>query len=164
MSIYWRIFCVTDNQWEFEWSDTALTECPVNNLHSVILSSNQDIGQEKIVSTYSTPVSIITPGFFKRICSISYNTSDFGSLRRIKMIAKKSEQATSFDINIVDFTNNIILLTVSNLTNEDDNINIDLGVITSPPNGQVILEISGRLNGTGELVVNEITLISGFID
>lgn len=36
---YYKIYCNTDGQYEYIWSDTSPTVCPVNNTHSVNLSS-----------------------------------------------------------------------------------------------------------------------------
>lgn len=44
---YYKIFCVTDNQFEYVWRETPPTVCPVNNTHTVNTSS---ISIDNIVS------------------------------------------------------------------------------------------------------------------
>ena len=37
MSKYYRIYCETDDKWEYQWVDTGVTQCPSNPAHTVTI-------------------------------------------------------------------------------------------------------------------------------
>ncbi len=47
---YYRIFCETDNQWEYTWSTTIPTVCPVTGGHTITANSQQFLqGEDNLI-------------------------------------------------------------------------------------------------------------------
>jgi hypothetical protein len=40
MSSYFRIYCDTDDKWEYSWADIGVTQCPTNSEHTVIIDAH----------------------------------------------------------------------------------------------------------------------------
>ena len=151
MSTKWRIYCTEpgDEGWHTAWSDMAITTCPSNVAHSVNSNSVTEIAREKEAFRITPTILDSDSTELLRMARIHYSTSLHGTLRRIKFIGNKEGNISSYDVEVYDVTNQVSLIS-ANFTNTGiDDLN-DLGVISSPPSGDVILEINAKqTNGTG---------------
>lgn len=64
---YWRVYCTTDNQYEYVWNDSEPTVCPVNNSHTIdsSLTTILDTLGENIVEIKEENTS--TGGYYRAI-------------------------------------------------------------------------------------------------
>jgi hypothetical protein len=160
MSTRYRIYCITEDSWQYEWSDTPLLECPIDSGHTVNNNSCQELEAEKEVLRISGLSSSIKNTSLKRVIQFQYNTDVLGPIRRIKAIAYVDGSSTSFDIQLYDITNVTSLLDTTSSVVVEDSI-VDIGVVSSPPSGEVVLEISAkRNNGNGKVKFSEIVVYS----
>jgi hypothetical protein len=149
MSHLWRIYCITESQWNSEWSDTTITTCPNNAGHTVNANSVQKLNSEIKLVQYKANKNITTTSFYN-IYSFLYTLS-YGSLRRLFLIGYMSG-ATSFTIQVYDTTNNIELLQYTS-TNTVDNILIDCGVCTTPTTNAILNVNVKQTGGAGNFQV-----------
>ncbi len=160
MSTKWRIYCTEpgDEGWQTAWSDTAITTCPNNAVHSVNSNSVNEIALEEEAFRITPTILESDSTEFLRMVRIHYSDSHHGTLRRIKFIGNKTGNISSYDVEVYDVTNQVSLIS-TNFTNTGvDDLN-DLGAISSPPSGDVILEINAKQTdgtGTSNLYIDQI--------
>jgi len=56
----YRIYCTTDNKWEYIWDTSAPTTCPVNGVHTVNANSVSILGNVKRIQDIDTTASPYT--------------------------------------------------------------------------------------------------------
>jgi hypothetical protein len=56
----YRIYCITDSQWEYAWRETPPTVCPVDNTHTV---NNQSISGFETMSPNTMTINEEYPGY-----------------------------------------------------------------------------------------------------
>ena len=105
-----------------------------------------------------TPIEInIKNNDYTRVVSIVYDTDFNGPLHRVKVLSYMDSGTTSYDVEVFDKTNETSLIT-ANFTNTGDINESDLGLISSPPEGKVIIEINLKRTGIGYAHINQIVL------
>ena len=162
MTTKYRIFCTEpgDEGWQYAWSDTPLTTCPNDVTHSVNSNSIQQVAIET-ESFRITPISISsTSAQWKRILTFPYSTTQYGPLRRIKLVGKLTGTITSFDVEVYDVAN-VASLVTTNFTNSLDDQLLVMDSILSPPLSDVHIEINVKKNGgikKDEVIVEQIII------
>ena len=148
MSIQWRIYCTEpgDVGWHYEWSDTAITTCPNNPTHTVNPDSVQEVARETEAFRLNFTNLTSEATSYSQIAEMYYPTSIHGPIRRMKFYGALSGSVTSYDIELYDVTNHVSLIT-KNFTNTDSSILLDLGVVGTPPTGDVTLAVNGQQIG-----------------
>lgn len=56
----WRIYCQSDNKWEYRWDSVELTVCPVNSGHTVNIDSSSEL-ETIIMPVFKTVTSADSP-------------------------------------------------------------------------------------------------------
>lgn len=161
MSTYWRAFCVAENDFVYEWSNTRPTVCPNNSEHTVYEFADVDNEQEVL---RMNPVSTTNTNVYNRALLFHYNAPALGILRRIKAIIYCDGTTTNFDVKCIDITNRVVVLE-TNCTNTNPSVVVDLGVVSSSPTGQCVMELQiKRGNGNGKIYLYELCLYRGLLE
>lgn len=149
MSTLYRIYCTEpgDVGWQEEWSDTAITTCPNNAAHSVNPNSVQTLRISVPLIRVSIEPYTINETFYFRIANFEIlpQREEF-TIREIKCIAFQEGDITSFDIQIVDTTNQNLIAT-QNSTNTNEQTLVDLGTLSNIPTDTATLEVWTKRNG-----------------
>jgi len=155
MTTEWRIYCQTESNWVYTWNDTAPTSCANNVGHDVNAQSVQEVRHETPVAylTLNTP---ITTTSYQRVLQYHY-TPLIGELRRLKIVAYKHGDVSSFDIQCVDTTHLNVIMDF-NSTNTDTELLVDCGVFTSPPTDYATIDVNVRQ--TGGTTSNDFVMIN----
>lgn len=160
MSIYWKTFCTDEQSFVYVWSDTLPTECPNSSLHSIYDFTDIDREEQvlRINNIFTSKTDVYT-----RALLFQYNSNTLGLLRRIKAIIYCDGTTTNFDVKLMDITNKTVLLE-TNCTNTNPTIMVDLGVVSSSPTDECILELQIRRgNGGGNIYLYECIVYRGLL-
>ena len=147
MSARYRILCSVHG-YQSIWSDTLVTECPINPADYV----NQDMtcidGMLRVGAQISPTTSTISIPHLTRIGSIFFDINSMGgSLQRVGIFSYCDVGVTSYTIEIYDKTNLVSLgsITLSNTNDYEINyINNITDLVTSP----VMIEVNASVNST----------------
>lgn len=166
MSTKWRIYCTdisheSDN-WQYLWSDTIPTVCPIDAEHTINENSITDITSEKLVAQILSNDIKENTTYFKKIGLYFYETINIGKIRRVKIIGVNSKSSGYFNIELYDVTNVTSLLTSANISNStDENFITDLGVIENAPTTDFLLEINLKSNSVSNKIrISKILIFS----
>ncbi len=137
MSKLYKIYCNV-HKWQQEWSDTEITQCPINAGDSVITESVTLLREEEPIFNI-VPFSTSTNNTDNTLLSTFVCKCD-GNMRRVKVRSYITETGGLYTLTFYDKTNRVKLAT-GQFSNTDDNNLVDLGVISTPPEGTVTLEL-----------------------
>lgn len=164
MSIKWRIYCITESGWQEQWSDTSLTECPNDAGHTINTASIQEL--EKSKELLRIPISNSLRGVsttdYQRVTKFQFNPTLYDTLRVVKIIAYKDGNATSFDVQLYDATNQNELC-IGNFTTTVEETVSSLGSVSNLPTEECVLEVNIKRNGGTQrstIYIDEIVLYS----
>ena len=145
MTTKYRIYCTEsgDVGWKYVWANSPPTECPNNVAHTVNSGSISEVSKEtiffrvqKLDSTNNTS--------YTRLATVLFDGSNH-VLRRVKALSYCDSGVTSYDIQIYDATNTTELIS-NNFTNSSFQIN-DLGIVSSSPTTEIVLEVYAKKTG-----------------
>ena len=149
MSILWRIYCTEpgDEGFQYAFSDTAITECPNNSLHSVNANSVSEFKRKKAkyqipIHTESNSNSWMKVGEF--VYDGTESTAD--EILNFAAIAYTRNTSTYHRWRVYDVQNQNLIATsaASNGGILGEPVYVDLGNISNLPssiNGNYIFEI-----------------------
>jgi hypothetical protein len=105
----WRIYCQTDNKWEFIWNGTEPSACPFNASHTVNLNSAQ------IDETYHIDLDILNADFYDMYINqslLQYEMEDMQHNMSILQYEIQDLEAnqTILDYEMEDMQHNISIL------------------------------------------------------
>ena len=146
MSYKWRLWCDV-HDWVYEWSDTPITQCPIENSDPVDTSKTFQVGEERIVIEISPNLDRVRSNYYNRVVSVIYDSEKFGPLHQVKVMSYMEYGLTSYDVEVYDKTNETSLIE-TNFNNTEDVTENNLGIISNPPEGRVILEINLKKVGS----------------
>jgi hypothetical protein len=156
-NIQYRIYCITEDTWVYEWAAAPPTECPNNAAHEVNPNSVSEVNFESEKSSCVSVASTSNHSYTKLYC-IYYDTNSNGPIRRIQLVCRSTSDTTSYDIKVVNYDSQTVLLE-NTLSNTSDNTIINVGTIASPPAGNFFLEIYAKANnGSGNVEVQQVLL------
>jgi hypothetical protein len=108
MSIKWRIYCITDNKWEYIWNNSSPTVCPIDANHTVNDNSISDVSKLQLYSNIHILKPISGSNIYTKIASfISPN-----NIISFKMMSYMDGDAISYDCKIIN-QNNVIIKTLT---------------------------------------------------
>jgi hypothetical protein len=147
MSKYWKIYCVDESEWIYEWSDTALTECPTNASH--VVRSTQHVRDSERILRMSIGTIVTSTTFIRVAYSLLSSLS-------VSRVAKAIAYTTtgSFDIRLFDATNQQVLLEFTSSNTSDTDI-LELGALSNVSSSDYIIEVYIKSNG-GTVKVTEV--------
>lgn len=129
---------------EFDGSLSAGEQTTLNTLISNH-SPNSDVGG--VISNISVPEHFIDLTNYTTIATFSYpGSNNWPNTSNIKVISIMETGGTSYDIKIMDITNNNQIVT-KNLTNVDEEI-CDLGTLSNLPTDPAIFEVQAKIVGS----------------
>ena len=158
MSQKWRLWCNVHN-WVYGWSDEPITVCPIENADPVDISKTFKIGEEKIIFNLSTQTTKTDSSNYERVLSTVYDSNIHGPLSNVKIMAYMSNNVNNYSVEIYDQTNDVSLCS-GKFTNTGDYETKNLDLISSPPEGKVILNVNIKRDASGK---NKYAYISGVI-
>lgn len=145
MSLKYRLWCNVHG-WVYDWADTPISLCPIENADSVDTAKVFQVGIE-------APVLRIVPNLQKsnstnyaRVAAITYDPTILGTLSRVKILSSMDNGMTSYDVEVYNRTTFTSVIT-ANFTNAGDLADNDIGLITTPPETKTIFEINVKRNG-----------------
>ena len=155
MSTYYRIYCNTEDGWQYAWSDTPLTVCPIDAGHTVNNLSVQDIMKKTLLTIIQNTTTTKLKKFV-RLIRFQYKT-DYGNLHSVELLGYLSS-AGSATIEFFDTTNNVLLLTAS-YSNTVQDVIVDLGRFESTPESDAIIEMNVKIDsGSATIYLDSISL------
>jgi hypothetical protein len=151
MPLYrYRIWCDTDNQYEYVWSSELPTECPTDAGHTIDTSKISRIGVKNQSSFIEQTVinQDVKQTSYKTVGEIIHlGIDDNGQILEAKVIAYKDSGVTSYDVRIVDKENgSVVICEATGLTNDEKSV-VDLGTISNQPDGESIFEVQIKKTG-----------------
>lgn len=127
MSVYYRIFCETDEKWEYKWGPGEPTECPTNATHTINPNSisvrKPKFNEDFTINTKLTKQDMSDTDYIE-LLSFLYQGSDFvGVLKKIEITFsmdkngkhKTGSDGFAFYLQIRDITNNQIVYETSKI-------------------------------------------------
>lgn len=128
--------------------DSALSGSEETSLNSLIAAHTPNNSKPK--ETFYTETAQIdstrAPNYTKVIRFIYPGSDSCGIIDYVEVLSRMNSGITSYDIRLVDKTNNTIMAEVIGLTNTTDSAN-DLGTISNIPTNKAVLEIHIKVNG-----------------
>jgi hypothetical protein len=145
------------------WSTPDLTQCPHNAAHSVAPNSTS-ILQAARISSHVTDVWSSNSTSYTNVCKFFYQgstyfASDNVSPKYLKVTA--SVAAGTFDIRLIDSSNNVLWSSTSHNNTTDQTFTFDFDTITVPAN-EIILSLQAKSSGS-TCTVSDVTLFSRFV-
>jgi hypothetical protein len=104
MSLFWRIYCLTEQKWVYTSLDVTPTVCPNVAEHTVNAQSVQSLGREASGLRISNLLNSITSGVLVPVFTFSYNTLTRGPIHRIRINAFGTNGTTQFDVQLYNLT------------------------------------------------------------
>jgi len=159
MTTNYRIFCIDESCWKYQWANTEITECPTDNLHAVnpdstgpysmLKKSNINCVVEKTRNHDSC---------YAKIASFVYTLVDPVPIY-MKIVSQLESPLTSYTIKVFNITKNedLHLYTGTNHTTEL----IDLGASSTVPDTDDIIEVYVKVataNGSAAVTINNIVI------
>ena len=144
MSYKWRLWCETHG-WVYRWADIPITLCPINNSDVVDTEKTFQVGSE-VETVVLTPITLKTKGSgYTKMASVVYDSATRGHLHRVKVVSNMEIGLTSYNVEVYDRTNNVSLINAefTNISDGEQNV----GLLSSPPDGKVTIEINAKCNG-----------------
>ena len=152
MSYKWRILC-TVHGWVYGWADTPITICPIEASDLVDLSTTVQVGREIETFVLTPTVFQIKNSNYNRVSSVVYNSDINGTLSRVKVMSYMDSGLTSYNVEVYDRTNNVSLVNAT-FTNTGDISEQNVGLIATPPDGKVTIEINVKCTGASNKYAN----------
>ncbi len=157
MTTKWRIYCTEpgDVGWQFAWSDSPISECVNNPLHSVNPNSVNQVAREKEQFRLNPSfASRVKSNKLVRVATFEYDPLISGPIRRLRIVGNIGAFAGSYDVELYDVTNRT-RLSLDTFTNETpDEIQVT-SVVNSPPGSKALLEVNARkVTGVGQAGVS----------
>ena len=98
MTSYFRVYCNTDNKWEYTWSDEYPNECPVNSNHNINENSISKIPIESVISkrfefnSYKFKKETLSTQYWTKLTTFAYaGKNTVGFLRKIVIVSRMDE-------------------------------------------------------------------------
>jgi hypothetical protein len=161
MSNKYRIKC-TVHDWQYVWSDTEVTTCPVEESDQILPDSVAIIEKEVPVISLIPLLKKVNNVNYTRIASIIYDSNVYGILRRVRILTSADAGITSYDVEVYS-KNTYTSLVTGNFSSSEDLAIHYIGPIENFPEGIVNLEINVKKNG-GTCIeyvnISEISLLS----
>lgn len=117
MSIRYRVYCKTDQRFEYVWTDTLPTECPVDPAHDINVDSIESYEEEHEVYPISCARYKTKNKSYTRILTFHYDEHTMGIIRRFEYMSymdKKNEDddnnPPSYWIEVYDQTTSTSLM------------------------------------------------------
>jgi hypothetical protein len=152
MSTYWRIFCQTENDWSYGWSDTPLTVCQNDSGHTVSSDSTQELYLEKNLMTTSLNQDFNSSDYIKMF-QFTYKSKVAG-LYRLKAVIYSVGNVDSFNVRVINMTTKKIIIETGDITNTDQNILYVLDTATIDNDASLVedsvMSLSIRCNGVAD--------------
>ena len=145
MSYKWRLWCDV-HEWVYDWSDTPITQCPIENSDTVDTTKTFKVGEENVVLNMSPIIIETESSNYERVCCVTYDSNMLGKLYRVKVMSYMDKNVDDYEVEVYDQTNEISLCSAQ-FTNTGDYQEKDVGLITSPPEGKIHININMRRNG-----------------
>lgn len=153
----YRIFCVTDNVFEEQWSATPITVCPTNGSHDVNTDSVVTVdGQSStVISSFLNSATELstTSEIYTSVSELIWPGSDScGELTNVRVIYK-TDASTTPTFRIVDLTNDDnVIIEFTLLENTELTISFQTSGITNVTSGSTLWELQiKRETGTGSV-------------
>ena len=145
MSIKYRIYCITEENWKSNYSDTPLTVCPTNNEHTINPDSVQELDISLMIIRHIPTIKNVNSSNYIRIGRFEFDPNSH-PIRMARSMCYISGGLTSMDIELNNTTDNVELLN-TNVTNTDEEISVDLGTLSNIPTSKCIIEVNVKCNG-----------------
>lgn len=159
MSIRWKIYCTEsgDEGWKSVWSDTEPTTCPNDEAHSINVDSVVMDTREVEVIRLTNLRKTIRKSMFERIVVCQYRPHILGTLRRVCIVVSiEPGTTTEYELELLNITGRYVISTKV-ITDMNQDVLIDLGVVSNPPTEECCIELNGkRNNGNSIITINEI--------
>lgn len=136
----------------------ALTAGEQNLLNTVITNHIPTTKTGIKISNISIFTQKVDETVYKSISNFNFpGTTKIKNTTNFKVISFMEEGGTSYDIRIVDMTNNNVIVS-KNLTNTEEGIT-DLGTINSLPANEAIFELQVKVNDSSVAYVKNINMV-----
>ena len=154
MESNYRVRCVTESSasnpvYKYVWGTAEPTACPTDGGHTLDANSIAVVATENLVYQ-TTPITNLTSSTTydagSILHSMVYNSRNYGAIRRVKVLSKMDAANTSYDVRIYDKTNATELVS-ANFTNITVYDLCDVGLVITPPDEEVVLEIQAKKTG-----------------
>lgn len=133
------------------WSDTLVTQCPVNANDYVNPDLTSIETMARICSQLTPNISSTSSTSYVTVLSCLYSPKSFGTLHRIRVLSDSDSGATSYSISVYDVTNTIELAS-GTFSNHSGYVVNDLGnvgsVISEPTQINIRLKVDGGTLGS----------------
>jgi hypothetical protein len=159
MSTNYRIFCIDEETWKYQWTNTAITECPTDNLHAVNPDSVSPYSMLK-KSNINCVVdkTRVHDSCYTKIASFVYTLIDPVPLY-VKIVSQLETPLTSYTLKIFNITKNEELFLYTGTNNATELI--DLGSSSTVPDTDDIIEVYVKVagaNGTAAASISNIVI------
>lgn len=158
----YRILCEVHG-YQYVWSDTLVTTCPIDAADPINDDATCIVGQLRPVIEITPTIPKITSSYLSRAVSIIYDAATHGPLRQVGIFSYADRGATSYTLEIYDRTS-LKSLGKSTFTNTDDfalhKLTIEEDIEITPATLEINASVNSSISGK-KLNVSQIIFYAG---
>lgn len=157
MAYQYRIYC-TIHGYQYEWSDTLVTECPIEPSDPINSDATCIVNQLRVAGQVAPNIFSVSFSQPMRIGDIYFDSNIMGNLSRIGIFSYCDSGVTSYTVEIYDKTN-LQSLGSGTYSNTDDYA-LNFINISEPASPQIMLEVFVSVTST---ILNKNAYVSRII-
>ncbi len=159
-----QIYCNTESTMVFAWSDTPLTTCPNNPIHSVALGSESIIQVARfthhIKDSFSTTSTTFVPVVKFIYQGSDYYTNDDVPYKYMKIRAYSN--AGTYNLQLLNQSGSVLWSsgTLSNNTMQVITVDFDTFSVST---GETLLSLEAHGNAGSTCIISDVSLFSAMV-